>query len=349
MESIVNCFGNIVTPTKETPSDSGLYVTDMEAVDSIRGIVNEGDEHSWLSVEDKAENAIRIAIIRLHTDLSTLMLRYAKPRMGYLGNIGSTKFTNYTNETGKSGLRMICNAFRDVEAILTGITLTMKETGNIDLYLSSNRGDSIETIAGLSTLAGKPKYNALETPLSLDLKDNTVDGYVEYYLYHNNDLTAADTKIDCATCNKFYFNAHSPVFKNYGYKQYLSIGGFNGEIEELKDNASNQSKGIMLHVDIRCDNSKAICPDNETLKRSPMYMSYATAIQYKAASVLVWDMIRSPKLNRVAMGSMESFREAASFYDRKYNDMIKYISKNMSIESDCYCEQGFTKMKVRHA
>lgn len=350
MDSIVSCFGDIVTPTKDNPSDSSLYVTDIEAIQSIQGIVNdESNEFSWSKVEDRIDDSIRIAKLRLHTDLSTLMLRYAKPRVGFLGNIGSTRFTNYIADTGKSGLRMLSNAFRDVEAILTGVTLTFKESGSIDLYLASNRGDGIETLSGLTTVAGKPKYNELTTPISLELYDNTVDGYVEYYLYHENDLTAADTKIECSTCNKFAFNSYTPSFKTFGYKQYMIVGGFNGEIDSLKDNASNQGKGIMLHMDIRCDTTKAICTSNENIKRSPMYMSYATAIQYKAASNLIWDMIRSPKLNRIVMGGMESFRDAATFYDRKYNDMIKYISKNMDIESDCFCEHGFTKSKISHA
>ena len=349
MDSILNCFGNIVSHSPDYTSDSGLYVTDMEAVASIAGISESNNNIEWReNIKNKSDNAIRVAILRLNTDLTTLMLRYAKPKMGYLGVVGSTRFTSYVNQSGTSGVRMICNSLRDVEMILTGVTLTFKETGTIDLNLASNRGDVVENFPGLETVAGKPKYNALETPLSLEMFDPNLDRYVEYYLYHDNSLTAADNKIECASCNKFYFNADNPRFTHYGYRQYLNIGGFNSPIDDLDYRGQNQGNGIMLHLDIRCDSTKAICADNENLKRSPMFMSYATAIQYKAASNLVWEMIRTPELNRVVMGDIESLRDAASFYDRKYNDMVKYISKNMPIESDCFCEQGFTKSTISH-
>jgi hypothetical protein len=350
MNEILTCFGDVIGTTPDSDSDSGLFITDLEAVETISALLKEDTQlDDETNLENKLLSARRIAILKLHTDLTTLMMRYATAKTGYTGVIGSTKSTSILTETGKSGLRILCKPIKDAELILSGVTLTFSQTGQVRLYLASNYSDDIVDLGLQNTVANKPTRNDFGTALSLPLYDDGIEDMVEYYLYHENTIAPRDTKIDCATCVQFYFDQTKPLFKQHSYKQYLNVAGYTGEIADLTHKGYNSSKGIQLHVDIRCNTHKAICNGSLDFLRNPMAMSYATAIQYKAGSVIVWDLIRSPKLNRVLMGDIEFFREAASYYERKYNDMIKYISKNMPIQSDCFCETGFTKAKISHA
>ena len=346
MENVLACFGDIIGTTKDTDSDSGLFITDLEAVATIQGLISGQDEVS-VEIEEKLADAKRIAILRLHTDLSTLMLRYAKPRDSMSVILGSKAFTAPLVEAGKSGIRIVCRAIKDAEIVLRGINTVFSQTGDIKAYIASNYSDDIVEL-DLLTIANKVKENNLDEAIVLPLWDVNAEGCVDYYIYHTNTIPPTNTKIQCSTCSAFRFDASRPSFATYGHKQYINFAGFNGEIETLGSRGQNFAKGLQLVVDIRCRTDKAICRDSINFHTNPMAMSFATAIQYQAASVVVWDLIRSPGLNRILMGDIESFREAATYYNRKYNDMIKFISKNMPITSDCFCEQGFVNSKIGH-
>ena len=335
MENILNCFGDIIGLTQEHDSDSGLYITDLEAVESIYAVSKTDLPFNLI---DKVSSARRVAILKLHTDLTTLMMRYAEPRKGFQGLLGGSRFTSLLSETGISGLRVLCRPIRDAELVIKGINTVFGQTGVINVNVASNYSDDIETYT-LDTEANKTKVNTLAESLVLPLYDENEDEYVEYYIYHDNSLAAANNRIKCSTCGtKFTFDTQYPTFKEVGYKQYLNIAGFNtDDIANIDTKGHNYAKGLQLNIDIRCRTDKAICNEEIDFLTNPMAMSFATAIQYKAGSVVIWDLIRSNDLNRITMGDIESFRDAASYYERKYNDMVKYISENMLIESDCFC------------
>ena len=346
MEEVLTCFGNIIGTTNDSESDSGLFITDLEAIATIQGLIDSDDQVD-IDIEDKLANARRIAILRLNTDLVTLMARYAQVRDSMSIVVGSKSFSAPLVETGNSGIRIVCRKIKDAEIVLRRITTLFAQTGSTKVYIASNYSDTIVEIDVL-TVANKQKTNELSESIVLPLWDMNAEGCVEYYIYHKNDLQALNTKIQCSTCTAFRFDASRPTWALYGHKQYVNIAGFNGEIETLSSSGQNSAKGLQLEMDIRCRVDKAICRDKIDFKANPMAMAMATAIQYQSASVIVWDLIRNPRLNRVLMGDLETFRDAAKYYGQKYNDMVKFISKNMEITSDCFCEHGFTKTKIGH-
>lgn len=350
---IIECFGNIIGTTIDTESDSNLWIEDVEAVSTVMGLVNDydGNEEPTEDILDKVitkmENARRIAIMKLHTDITTLLMRYAKPRSSVSGLLGSKKWDRILKETGKSGIRIICRPIKDAEMVLKGINTLFSQTGSISVYIESNYSDDVYEISNVETLSNKSKYNLFEDALVLPIFHESVE-HVEYFIYHQNDINPLNNKISCSSCGHFYFDSEYPRFANHGWKQYINYSGFNGDIDDLPRQGTNTTKGLQLIMDMRCRTDKAICNESLNYHYNPMAFSYASAVQYKAASTLIWDLIRDSGLNRILMGDMESFKEAASFYDRKYNDMVKYISRNMEIQSDCFCEHGFSNIKVGH-
>lgn len=335
MESIINCFGNIVGTTQDSLSDSGLYITDLEQVDNVIGLIQEEglveDE-----VEEKLLKARRVSVLRLHSDITAMMLQYATPITGFTGHIGDKKTVTPLQDVGKSGIRIVCNPLKDAEIVLSGINTIFNETGVTDVHIASNYSDDVETVS-VDTVKGKLKTNLFAEPITLPLHVDAESPFVEYYIYHENDLDAYSNKIKCSTCSKFRFDASVPYFKEYGYERFINAAGFNGEIDELGNLGVNSGKGLQLNLEVRCRTDKALCRDKIDFYTNPIAMPMATAIQYRSGSVLIWEVIRSPKLNRVVMGDMEGFKEAASYYERKYNDMVRYIALNMPITSDCYC------------
>jgi hypothetical protein len=350
MESVLTCFGDIVGTQPGEPSDSGLYITDLEMVGTIKGIIDADAADLQQELEDKLKEARRIAILKLHTDLTTLMQRYAKPRPSFSGLIGSKYHSaGVLNDVGKSGVRILCRAVKDAEIVLKGINTIFNESGEIKAYIANNYNDDVITIDGIQTVEKKLKNNTLAEEIRLPLWHEDAEGCVEYYVYHENELQPINTRYSgCSSCRSFRFDAAHPVFKHYGSEIYVNVAGFNGEPETLGSNGLNTSKGLQLKLDIICRTDKAICRDRIHYENDPHAMSYAQAIQHKAGSAVIWNILRSPELNRITMGDSEDLRSAAKYYERVYNDNVKYISKNMQVKSDCFCEQGFISAKIGH-
>lgn len=352
---MIECFGNIVGTTRDEPSDSYLWITDLEAVASVEGLINEESSDIKDDIIDELNEARRHAIMTFTGTLQTLLMRYFKPIPGFSGVIGGTSWTKAITESGKSGIRVLCRDVNDAEMVLKGINAYFKETGALTLKVASNYSDEIKEFQ-IETKANKRKYNDLRTTeeesepinLSFPLSSDIIPGCVEYYIYHENEVAPLNTKISCATCGTFRFNAKRPDFKRHGYKSFANIAGFNTKnIDTMSpENGSVYNRGIQPILDIKCRTDKVICRDGINFETNPMAMSYAIAIQYKAGSVLVWNMLRNPKLNRVLMEQTDDVREAASYYERKYNDMLKYIAKHMEVDSDCLCETGFSDIKI---
>ena len=351
--AITKCFGDIVGTVKDTNSDSNLWIEDLEAMSTIMGLIDGYDGNDYDinemrdSVIEKLENSRRIAIMKLHTDLTTLLMRYAKPRGTISGLIGSKKWDKVSTDVGKSGIRIVCRPIKDAEIVLKGINTLFTQTGEISLYLASNYSDDVVDLGVFDTTQNKFKYNKLDEAIVLPCYNEAVE-YVEYYIYHENTIKPLNTRISCSSCSSFHYSAEYPRFANHGWKEYINFAGFNGNPETLPEKGLNTTKGLQLLADIRCRTDRAICNESIDYHSNPMAMSYAVAIQYKAGSVIIWDLIRDSGLNRILMGDMESFRDAATYYERKYNDMVRYISKNMEIQSDCFCEHGFAKMSIGH-
>lgn len=352
MDSILKCFGNIIGTTHDSQSDSGMYMTDLEALETIEGIVSDKIEMALSPnpIEEKLESARRFAILQLNTDLTTLMMRYSKPRDSYNGVIiGGKKFTQPLNEAGLSGIRIVCKPIRDAEIVLRGVNTIFNADGVITLKIASNINEDIVEYPNVPTRQRRVATREFPAPLVLPLWHKNVSGCVEYYIYHENEVTSLTTKIKCSTCSAFYFNANEPRWAKNGLHQYVNIGGFNvDDIENLDHRGTNFSKGLQLLADIRCRTDRAVCSGSMDMISNPMAMSYAAAIQYKAGASLIWNILRDPGINKVLMAETEELRSAATNYNRRYNDMIRVMSKNMPLISDCFCEHGFTRASVGH-
>jgi hypothetical protein len=335
MESIIQCFGNIIGTSEGKPSDSGLFITDLEAVATIEALIK-GEALPEEEVEDKLIKARNTAVYRLHTDLTTGLLQFARPIQGFTGHVGNGQGISVINDTDLSGLWLVCRPVQDAEIVLYGVNTLFSQTGATAVKIASNLNGHIIDIP-VETQANRIKVNNLAEPLVLPLFNGDTDEYVQYFIYHENDLPAIDNKIKCSTCSRFTFDCVNPFFKEYGMDSYISAAGFHSSDVASPGTGVNSAKGLQLNLEVRCRTDKAICRDKIDFHSNPMAMTYATAIQYKAASNVIWDLTRNPGLNRVLMQGMETFQDAATFYERKYNDMIKVLLTSMPITSDCYC------------
>jgi hypothetical protein len=334
MQRVLECFGDVVGTTHDTDSNSGLYLADLEAVSTLRAL--EGTE-DYAEVLEVMETAIRVAILNLNTDLTTLITKFAKKKGSFKGVIGGKKYTHTRAESGKSGIRLLCAPVKHGEIILRQVGGVFDFTGDVTITVASNLSEETETFI-LSAVKGKPVW--VDAKLSLPTYDDK--GWVEYYIYHENPGRFCANKLFCGTCRRFYFNAERPIFKKYGYESYVMASGFNGEPQDLKAVGVNEMKGLMLNVEMKCHVDRTICDEQLDFQSDEMAQAYALAIQHKAGSVALWNIIRSSHLNRVLMDNIETFRDAASYYERKYNGLVRQIADSIDLHGTCFCEKGWT-------
>lgn len=336
MNDILECFGNIIGLEQDSDSDSGLFVTDLEALSTLNGLVGTED---WADVQVLMDSARRIAILNLNTDLTAKIMSFAKPRPGFKGNIGVHKYIRQQSATGKSGIRLLCNPVEHAEFQLKSISVLMPTTKTVTVNVASNYNENVESYA-INAIGGKltTKATNLVLPLYTDILP-----MVEYYIYHEEPTYLQNKILQVCCGRRFLFNTEKPTFSKWGYGHYIMAGGFMGEPESLGIQADNNAYGIMLSGEISCRVDKLICDGEIDFSRNPMAQSYALAIQHKAGSVILWNIMRSSKLNRVLMQDIDTFREAATYYERKYRDIVKQIAKDMPLGGSCFCEHGFTK------
>lgn len=329
MTDIEQCYGDIIGTKKDTNSDSGLYITDLEALSTLDGLVGEDFE----DIDTILADAKRIAILSFNTDITSRLMRFAKPRGSFRGKIGSSRYKTTRTADGEKGVRILCAPLKHAQLHLYSVGVLLPQAGSVDVYLSSNHGEEETVIATITAVKNKVVTEDLD--LTYYIQDDMTDN-VEFYIYHKQASYVVN-RIKCSGCGRpFYFEARYP---RYSYGGYAMIGGFVGDID---DYATNSMNGIVLGAEFRCRVDRIVC-DNLNFQTNPMAQAYAQAIHLKAGSVVLWNIIRSSKLNRVLMQDIETFREAASYYERKYRDEIIKIGKTMPVEG-CFCEHGFSRV-----
>jgi len=333
--SVVSCFGNVIGLKREdatdisqpgSDSDSGFYLTDLEAIGTLEGLKDpESLESPFDQIESIFEESREAAVLKLNTDLTTLMMKHSFIQRPFRGRVGSVRTLRSVKGGGE--LVILCRPMRDATLKIQKVGLILPEVKNdVEFYIRSDCGTYNETYTIPQTIAKKVASIDvnLELPLKTDLQD-----YMVYRIGHNEDHMHA--KLVCAGCKRFSFDINNPRFYRYGLNSYVNVAGYNGGY-------INSAMGVVASLYIKCKADNVIC-NEEMDYTDPVANAIAQAIWWKTGSIIVWKCLRSPGLNRVLMQNFEDLREAAKYYDRQYNDLIRYISKNHDFQHDCLCSK----------
>lgn len=320
MDSVLNCFGDIIGLTPSDPSDSGLYISDLEAVSTVEGLIVEDGK----TVEEIMNDALRVAILTTNADLTALMMKYASVKPSISGKIGNSRWTRKAK--GGAELIVVCKPLRNATFHVYDVGAIFLNAGVKQVRMTSNIGhDEVFNI----TITPE-KMSSVTTSLTLPMYSDLVD-FVEYTFSHDEDYCVAKMET-CGSCS-FKFNYLSPRFTNKGISSYVMSAGKCG------DTYVNSSSGLVLNVGFSCDISNVVCNELIDFTHNPAAQSIAQAVQYKAGSVVVWKCLRNPNLNRVLMEDAADLRDAARYYERRYREMVGFINLHRAYDHDCVCEK----------
>ncbi len=333
--SIVECFGDVIGLSHGDESDSGLYLSDLEAVSTL--VALQDPEIEEPSDDDDSEmNVIFLesrsaAILKLHNDLMTLMMRHTQVRKPFRGKIGSTKWTR--SARGGGSLVVVCRPMEHAYIYVDEIAIITKDNeGAFDIALTSDDGSLTRKAETTGTTGGEAtivKGLGWQLPLLSDFDD-----YMVYRLTHNKDFM--DAKLRCGSCTRYAFDFDHPRFARAGLESYVNVSGYKS------GRYINSSMGLVMKAEIRCRVDNILCSDNLDFQYDELAHAMAQAIWFKTGSIVVWKALRNPNLNRVLMQNSDDLREAAKYYDRQYRDLVLYINKHYDYVSDCLQPKGMS-------
>jgi hypothetical protein len=354
--SVFSCFDNVIGITRKADacpdpdvaaytSESGLYLDELPGI-SLRILNATGGNNTLL---EKMENARENAINAFKVDVLKEILKTKEPaRSKFVGDIGGKSFTSKLSSDTYHGLRM----YSDITGgsfNLRAVTLILDTTGavNLNIYTGPDDEDGatpIHTIA-LTSLAGRPKYNAI-TPVQLTLEGDLYFLYQSAGLPYNNKLT----------CNcggfKWCFDLEEPCYKysRDRWTEWAMVAGVHGSDLTIRDDwsTSREARGLILHGDFGCDTLGILCSDHSDWSGDYVDSAIAWAIDYKAGSFLSAYIMDSEEVNRYTLLGVDGINANILFYETKYKEMIEFIAENIEEDRNeclkCRSPHGYKRM-----
>jgi len=359
--SVVNCWNNIIglsnlncdcytPPVDYDVSQSGLYITDYLPVEVVSK--NICDTTFWDTLERIRLNATNVF---LADSQALLMNNYKLKRDPYIGGIGNPKNTNTMSLTaGKyAGCRIWCSNVRSGIFKITEIGTIFNQTGVIDVSIYNNLNELIDTIQ-LNTTANVFTRNIVD--IELPLSENNVDNLEYYFIYQIGSNQPKNNAVKC-NCGgiDFKFNRLKPYthvvnYKGYEWAQWVMVGGYYGDsldFMNLTDCADNNLFGLTFGVEIKCKLTDVICKDSFDFDTNFLARASALAILHKSCDMVLGDKKIMSSFNRDDIINQETYDKERYIHQGKYTEMIKYITRNISITgTDCLDCRGAFDAKI---
>jgi hypothetical protein len=302
----------------------------------------------WDILDKARENAITY----FKSDLmAALNQKYRQRRNPFTGVIGSSKFKNSITLTGTyGGVRIY--AANIISGIMTinRIGLVFDTAATFDIEVYNNVDDTPIITYSVTSVANKSTWYTLPTPLQLAMSDDTGENPEYYLIYSVSGKSPKDIKGSCGCSSnhyKYYWNTNSPVFRSYEkdrWSEYIMLSGVQGNvIADREDwNTSEYINGILLDAEFVCDNVALICKQNLNFTSNPLALVMAYAVRYRAAGIVIDNVLSSGQLNRYTMMDREALYGKRNNFLKEYQNRISYLADNINWQAnDCLACKDF--------
>lgn len=326
-------------------SQSGLYISDLEPINTLRGYSECGEASIWAILSKARDEAVRT----FKADTNALLAQYFRPRRDrFVGQIGEASGRDvYSTTKTYSGIRIACNPMRGGTLKITGIGTLFSASGTLSLSVYNSLNEQVVEPFDVDILAGW-KLNTLDTAIELPLYVDFDDRH-EYFLVYNFDADnpAKLNNLSCG-CGGFspYYNTQNPIWrKQYagsnGWANWIMVGGWAGDtltdFDQCAYTAESRLNGLALQVELGCDISQILCSGTLDFTNDPLAMSVAYAILWKSAEIMAGKLLMSTDLNRANTINREALKEIRKEWQGKYVEATQYIASAAALngQNDC--------------
>lgn len=351
------CYDNIIglaradcpcidaeAPDEYATSNSGLYISDIEPLDTLSGYGECGESSIWTILSKARDEAVRT----FKADTNALLMQYYRPqRETFKGQIGEASGRDlHTTDNTYTGIRIACNPMRGGTLKITHIGTLFSASGTVSVSVYNSLNVQVVAPFNVTVAAGwhlNTLPTAIELPLYVDF-DSKHEYYIVYTYSPSNK--AKLNRLSCG-CGGFapYYDMGNPMWKNpFGgakaWANWIMVGGWSGDtltdFDQCAATSTTQMNGLALTIELGCDISQVLCKGTMDFTNDPLAMTCAYSILWKSAEIMASKLLSSTDLNRQNVINRDVLKEKRKEWQGKYLEATRYIAEQAAIvQNDC--------------
>lgn len=335
--TVCPCTTGALTPEEKTDlekSNSGLYMDEhVKGFIDLRAIKGLDNCKAFFAMVTTSRNSA--ARVTRDDLVQAMNVRYKSNKEAFMGEVGERSFATSAAITKRyQAMVLKPNGYTDAVIKVNRLELYVNQIRSIHVHISKYRegSDITENIYTFPVTTVANSASAVDignSPLILPLKE---DGYkINYVVWYDTTedgggFLPKDNKLDC-NCTQGLNKLHS-FLTPFGYEAD-NIGSI------MTYNQDSISHGIMVSVDVRCDNDLLFC--NEYREDDAIAVALAYAVMFQTAMFLIEEIRKSSEVNRYTMMSVDQLRDKKANFNKEYNTRIVYLSHVIDVSaSDCF-------------
>jgi len=348
-----DCFDD-ARPYDTDVSNSGRYIDETEGLSlNIADAAADCEQGSvWEMLATARENAI----LNFKTDLMSRLLNiYKHRRKPFSGLMGGGDFKNsITNQTGTyAGIQIACANILSGVMSIKRIGLVFDQVADFTIYVYDNVQDAVLAQYDVHANANALTWFDLPSPLSLNMNNYGNESPRYWIIYPTGVYKPKDNRASCGCGGahyKYYWNLEKPKFipyEKYRWSEFVMLTGTNGDtISDRANWSTNQYlQGLLLDVDFKCKVADLICTDAIDFESNEVAATMAAAIQYRAASFVIDNILAASKIDRYTMTDRERLMGKKNTYTKEYLDRLEWVAQKINIEAnDCLVCDDFNDL-----
>lgn len=293
------------------------------------------EEVSSTKTDSMADKALTDAVSCFWEDLGVRLAEVQeRSQPFYSGKVGEKSWQSDLTFSGDYiGMIFRSKGLIDTKFYLNKIGVIINETKSVDVSLYKGSSDTNDTSLVESFTVPCTANELSELSVTDKVYDLVEDGCpVWYYLIYNPTTEKPkDTKIHCGCGGRKAQELNS-------IRRFTDVSGIQGDdLTKLKDwNRSDSGNGLVLDVDLKCDEDNLICrnySDDSNFERV-----VKMAIQNKAASLFIQQVLDDSDVSRLALVNRETLYGKRNHFEKEYGDRIEYLAiEGVNTDlNDCY-------------
>lgn len=328
-------------------STSGRYLDETEGLSL--NMADAAADCETGTVWDLMDKARSNAILSFKGDMmAKLLTTYKHKRKPWSGLMGGTDFKNSITLTGDyAGIQVYCQNIIGGLMSVKRIGLVFDSAADFTVYVYDNLTDTVVDQFDVHANANSLTWYNLSAPLNLDMNNYGNQSPRYYFLYDVGAFSPKDVKASCGCGGghyAYYFKPDAPQFKayppyeKYRWSEFIMLAGTSGSTLSTRENwgTTQYLNGLILDVDFKCKIQDLLCKDTLDFETNENAVVMAAAIQYRAAALLIDNILASGTINRYTMTDRERLMGKKNTYTTEYNNRIDFLAQNINLTAnDC--------------
>ncbi len=321
----MGCLNNVIGISRKCTTDvpsSGQFIEDLEGIelDFANAVAKKDQESGIEMIEKKIDRAELVIKNDINRHLSNIIRQDSLLEFETAGFL-LDNLQPVASEAFKKGLRLEVDqgGYRSLHIHSIGLWLDAAIGTNIELF-DLLTGKVIDTFA-ITTVADELTTIIVDrTYLSNSQKVNYA------FLYDASLAGTFKTSLngDRECCRKTGDNS---IHNAFTITQGIKILDASPKISNNLVSGDG-SEGMVLNYSLKCAVDNFLCHNSD---------SFALALLYKTAELLVKEAVFSPRQNYITLSMHDLNKDLEEDYGNLYRDAIKNVTTNMRIPSDRKC------------